>query len=502
MGLAKTYKDGTTPTICIIGAGFSGMCAAIRLQTQLDLKTYTIFELQPELGGTWWSNTYPGCGSDTTSVNYQFSFEMNYEWSKTYAGYQEIWEYQRRVAKKYNLYEKIRFRTEITHAEWHEDLQQWVLDWTDHNTGETGQMNADIVFCGMGALRIPNIPKQFDDFEGPKWHTAQWNHEYDLTNKRVAVVGSVPAIVDKVKKLEFYQRSSTYIMPRKNANISAFWKFLFRHIPFVHFLYYKLTYWGTEFTIQTFSTKWRHAIPRRFAMFLAWCFRFWQIRGKKLRANLTPDYILGCRRLVVSSDYYPALVRKHVSVHTKAITGVKGQTLTLSDGSQQEVDVLLLATGFHVQDTLGEGVVIGRNKSDLAKVWVQGPKTYYGITFAETPNMFFLLGPNTALGHNSVLYMIETACEHAIMAIAHMMERDLSSIQATPKACKDFVDEVEEKMKGMAWSSDCNSWYKNKRGTITALWWSSCTHYWWRLRKFKPQHFTGVQRSKAPTTHV
>ncbi|KAK3809908.1 MAG: monooxygenase [Linnemannia elongata] len=504
MGLTKTFKDGTTPVVCIIGSGFSGMCAAIRLQTQLNLKTYTIFELEPELGGTWWSNTYPGCACDVKSINYQFSFEPNYEWSKTYAGQQEIWEYQRRVAKKYNLYEKIRFRTEVTHAEWYEDLQQWVLDWTNHNTGEIGQTNADVVFSGMGPLRVPQIPKQFEAFEGPKWHTAQWNHDYDLAGKRVAVVGSgassiqvVPAIVDKVKKLEFYQRSATYIVPRRNATNSALWKFLFKYIPFIHFLYYKLTYWSNEFIIRVFSTKWQHALTRRVAMLLAWSYRFYQIRDKQLRIKLTPNYILGCRRIVVSSDYYPALARKNVRVHTATIKDVKGQTLMLSDGSRQEVDALVLATGFHVQDILAEGFVIGKDKCDLFKVWGQDPKTYYGITSAETPNMFFLLGPNTGLGHNSVLFMIETACEYAIMAISHMMNKNLSSIQATPKACKDFVEEVEEKMKDMVWSSNCKSWYQNEQGKVTALWWSTCTHYWWRLRKFRPEHFVSVQRSEA-----
>lgn len=219
-----------------------------------------------------------------------------------------------------------------------------------------------------------------------------------MLSSKTSSIQVVPAIVEKVKKLEFYQRSATYIVPRKNANNTVFWKFLFRHIPFVHFLYYKLTYWGTEFTIRAFSTKWQHTITRRFAMLLAWSYRFWQIRDKQLRAKLTPNYILGCRRIVVSSDYYPALARKNVSVHTETITGVKGQTLTLSDGSQQEVDALVLATGFHVQDILGEGFVIGRNKCDLFRVWGQDPKTYYGITSAETPNMFFLLGPNTGLG--------------------------------------------------------------------------------------------------------
>ncbi|KAF9093920.1 hypothetical protein BGX29_009740, partial [Mortierella sp. GBA35] len=488
MGLTKTYKDGTKPTVCIIGAGFSGMCAAIRLQTQLDIKSYTIFELEPELGGTWWSNTYPGCACDTESINYQFSFEPNYEWSKAYAGHQEIWEYQRRVAKKYNLYEKIRFRTEVTRTEWHEDSQQWVVDWLNHNSGEVGQMRADFIFSGTGLLRLPRIPKQFNDFEGPKWHTAQWNHDFDLTNKRVAIIGSgtsavqiVPAIVDKVKKLELYQRSANYVLPQHNPAISAFWKFLFKYIPFVHFLFFKLTYWSTEGTYRRFSTKWQHIITRRWTMLIAWYFRLRQIRDKELRRKLTPTFKLGCRRLAYSSTYYPALTKKNVSVHTASITGIKGQTLILSDGTRQEVDALVLATGFRVQEFVREGFIIGKNGCDLAKEWANGPMTYYGIASAQTPNMFFLLGPNTALGHHSVLFIIETACDYAIKAISYMMEKNLSSIQATDKACKDFVDEVEEKMKGMVWSTGCSSWYQNEEGKITALWWSTCTHYWRRL---------------------
>ncbi|KAG0050650.1 hypothetical protein BGZ83_004583 [Gryganskiella cystojenkinii] len=501
MGLTKTYKDGSTPRVVIIGAGFSGICAAIRLQTQLNLQSFEIFELEPELGGTWWSNTYPGCACDVKSINYQFSFEPNYEWSKTYAGQQEIWEYLRRTAKKHNLYEKIRFRTQITHAQWHEDIQKWVLDYTNLATGDHHQIQADIVFSGMGPLRIPQIPKQFDAFTGPKWHTAEWNHDFDLTGKRVAVVGSgasaiqvVPSIVDKVNTLEFYQRTATYIIPRRNVNNSALIKFLFRYIPFVHFIFYKLTYWGSEFTIRAFSTKKRHVVSRIAAYFLAWSFRYWHIRDPALRKKLTPTYAMGCRRIVVSSDYLPALVKKNINVHTETITGIKGNSLMLKDGSVQEVDALILATGFQVQDVLKEGFVIGKNGCDLAKVWGKNPKTYYGITAAETPNMFFLLGPSTGLGHNSVLFMIETQVDFAIQAISFMMKHSLSSIQVTDKACADFVNELDEKMKGMIWSSNCNSWYQNDQGRVTALWWSTCSHYWWRLRNFKANDFLGVKR--------
>ncbi|KAF9940249.1 hypothetical protein BGZ67_008015 [Mortierella alpina] len=505
MGLTKTYKDGSTPTVAIIGAGMSGLCAAIRLQTQLNLKTYTIFELEPELGGTWWANTYPGCACDVKSVNYEFSFEPNYNWSKTYAGQEEILEYMRRVAQKHALHKKIQFQSKITHVEWHQDLQKWVLDWTNTGTGETGQTKADVVFSGTGPLRVPVIPKQFESFEGPKWHTAQWNHDYDLTNKRVAVVGSgasaiqiVPSIVGKVKTLEYYQRTPSYVIPRNNNSKSGLLKFLFRYVPLLFWINKKLAYWTSEFFLYyVFSYKWRHALARSFAMWGAWFVRYWNVRDKTLRQKLTPNYPIGCRRIVVSSDYLPALTRKNVNVHTEAITGVKGHSIMLQDGSVQEVDALVLATGFKVQDMLDQGFLIGRGGCDVSKVWGIDPQTYYGLTSAETPNFFFLLGPNSALGHNSVLYMIETQVEFGIRALSHMMRHDLSSIQVTNKACKAFGDEMEAKMKDMVWSSQCRSWYQNEKGKVTALWWGTCSEYDWRLRKYRSQDFVEVKRAAS-----
>ncbi|KAF8929403.1 monooxygenase [Dissophora ornata] len=501
MGLTKTYKDGTTPVVAIIGAGFSGLCAAIRLQTQLDLKTFQIFELEPDLGGTWWSNTYPGAACDVASINYQFSFEPNYDWSHRFAPQPEIWAYMRRVAKKYNLYEKIRFRTEITHVEWNQSRQKWVLDYMNLATSERSVMEADIVFSGTGPLRIPQIPKQFENFEGPKWHTAQWDHSFDLTNKRVAVVGSgasaiqvVPSIVDKVQTLEFYQRTPTYIVPRRNGAYSKLWKFMFRYVPFFHFINFKLNYWTSELTINIFSNKLIHVLPRTLATCLAWFYRMWQVRDKVLRQKLTPKYEMGCRRVVVSSNYFPALVKKNVNVHTEAISGIKGNKLMLSDGSIQEVDALILATGFKVQDMIPPKFLIGKNGIDLQERWGKNPSTYYGLTSPETPNLFFLLGPNTGLGHNSVLFMIETQVEHAIKAISYMMAKNLSSLEVTPKACDDFMKDLDSKMEKKVWSSTCQSWYQNEEGRVTALWWGSCGQYWWRLRNFNSKHFVGIKR--------
>ncbi|KAF9365223.1 hypothetical protein BGX34_010867 [Mortierella sp. NVP85] len=501
MGLTKTYKDGTTPVVAIIGAGFSGLCAAIRLQTQLDLKTFHVFELEPDLGGTWWSNTYPGAACDVASINYQFSFEPNYDWSHRFAPQAEIWAYMRRVAKKYNLYEKIRFRTEITHLEWNQDRQKWILDYMNLATGEKSVMEADIVLSGTGPLRIPQIPKEFEAFEGPKWHTAQWNHSFDLTNKRVAVVGSgasaiqvVPAIVDKVKTLEFYQRTATYIVPRRNGAYNGLWKFMFRYVPFFHFIYFKLNYYSSEWTINAFSNKLIHRVPRMIVTMLAWVYRLWQVRNKALREKLTPKYDIGCRRIVVSSEYFPALTKKNVNVHTEAIAGVKGNTLILKDGSVQEVDALVLATGFKVQDMLPPNFLIGKNGVDVMEKWGKNPYTYYGLATPYAPNMFFLLGPNTGLGHNSVLFMIETQVEYAIKSISYMMAKNLSSLEVTHKACDDFITDLDTKMKDKVWSSSCQSWYQNDEGRVTALWWGSCGQYWWRLRKFHADRFIGTRR--------
>ncbi|KAG0002162.1 hypothetical protein BGZ79_003484 [Entomortierella chlamydospora] len=497
----KTMKvvdilDGTTPVIAIIGAGFSGICAGIRLKTQLNLESYRIFELEPDIGGTWWSNSYPGCACDVAAHNYSLTFEPNYNWSRRYPAQQEIWEYMRKTARKHNLYEKISFRTEVTHIEWKQGRQKWVLDFVNLNTGEVDKMEADFVFSGMGPLRIPKIPKEFENFEGPKWHSAQWNHSYDLTNKRVAIVGSgasaiqiVPSIVNKVKTLEYYQRTASYIIPRRNKPYSALWKWMFRYIPLFHRIYTQYLFWSMEVLILAFSSKHRDKIPRAATALLAWAIRFVQVRDKTLRKKLTPTYEMGCKRIVVSSDYFPALVKKNVHVHTEAIKSIKGNTLTLEDGSVQEVDVLVLATGFQTQDLLPKGFLIGKGGCDVSEWWGKTPVTYYGMTTPVTPNFFFLLGPNTTLGHNSVLHMIEAQVEYAIKVLSFMMKKDLVSVQVTQEACKEFMDEIDEKMEGMVWSQGCKSWYQNEEGKVTALWWGSVVAYRQRLRKFHPERF-------------
>ncbi|KAF9430399.1 hypothetical protein BGZ94_007050 [Podila epigama] len=501
MDYTKTYRDGTTPKVAIIGAGFSGLCAAIRLQTQLNLYTYQIFELEPDLGGTWWSNTYPNAACDVRSVTYSFSFEPNYNWSQRYAGQAEILEYMRQCSKKHNLYEKIKFRTEVTSAVWEQDKQKWIVRYTELATGKHGLMEADIVFAGTGPLRIPNIPKQFNDFAGPKWHTAQWDHSYDITGKRIAIVGSgasaiqvVPGIVDKVAKLEYYQRTPTYIVPRNNARYSNLTKFLFRYMPLLYKINHKLIYWSSEITLLAFSNKLANKLPRLLATFMSWLHRFIQIRNKSLRQKLTPKYEMGCRRIVVSSDYYPALAKKHVSVHTGEIQLIKGNTVHMSDGSSQEVDAMVLATGFKVQDMVAPKFVTGKNGIDINAYWGKNPYTYYGITCPETPNMFFLLGPNTGLGHNSVLFMIETQVDYVIQGISYMMANNLSTLEVKPKACDAFMTELDAKMKEKVWSSACQSWYQNDEGRVTALWWGSVSQYWRRLKRFHPDRFVGKQR--------
>ncbi|KAF9431879.1 hypothetical protein BGZ76_011584 [Entomortierella beljakovae] len=501
MGLTKTYKDGSKPVIAIIGAGFSGLCAAIRLKTQLNIDTYRLFELEPDIGGTWWSNTYPGCACDVKAHNYSFSFEPNSDWSKAYPAQQEIWEYMRKTARKHNLYEKISFKTEITHVQWKQGRQKWILDYLNIETGVTGRMEADFVFSGMGPLRIPKIPKEFESFEGPKWHTAQWNHSYDLTGKRVAVVGSgasaiqiVPSIVDKVKSLEYYQRTASYIIPRSNAPYGPIFKWMLRNLPLFHRAYSSFLFWNMELSILAFSSRKRNIIVRTAIAYLAWAIRYFQVRDKKLREKLTPNYEVGCRRVVVSSNYFPALQKKNVNVHTEAITQVKGNTLTLKDGSVQEVDALVIATGFQTQKFLPKGFLIGKNGCDVSEYWGNNPSTYYGLTTPVTPNFFFLLGPNTTLGHNSVLYMIEAQVEYAIKVLSFMMEKDLVSVQVTEDACMDFMEEMDLKMKNMVWTQRCNSWYQNEEGKVTSLWWSSVTKYNWRLRKFHPERFIGVRR--------
>ncbi|ORZ06000.1 hypothetical protein BCR42DRAFT_427463 [Absidia repens] len=390
-------------SIGIIGSGFSGICAAIQVEKQLGIKA-TIFESSDDVGGTWNHNFYPGCASDVPSHLYSLSFEPNPNWSQCYSPQGEIHEYIRGVAKKYDLYNQTIFNTEVVQADWLENEKKWELTVREKESLDTRVIYFDVVFAGLGPLRIPNYPDEFKSFEGTVVHTAYWDNSIDFTDKRVAVVGSGASAVQLIPKLQpivshmtSYQRNPTWCLIRRQYKYPSFIKFLFRWVPLLMKLYRLSIFISLEFfylNFRYFDTLFGRIVRR---MTIS------EMKQRLLKKNrpdlvkaLIPDYDLGCRRITPSEIYLEALAEKNVTVERSHIASTRGHTITTNDGKEFECDILVLATGYNTTGFLGNLQVNGRNKRNLNQLWDgKYTNTYKSIAIHEFPNFFMLLGPGT-----------------------------------------------------------------------------------------------------------
>jgi len=484
-----TYADGSTPKICIVGAGFSGLTAAIKLKKDLGLETFTLFDENNDVGGTWLVNTYPGCACDVQSHLYSWSFELNPNWSKNFSPQAEIWEYIRNTALKYDLYKHIHFNSKVKSLVWDEQISQWRVTVINKETKGEKEELFDVVINGPGALRVPSYPKEFEDFKGQKVHTAEWDSSISLENKVVGVVGSgasaVQVIIDsapKVKELHCYQRKPAWISPRPQYEFSSTMKWIFNIFPPIMWLYRWLIFffaeirhgffmqdsWGSKFATWALVRNLKKQIPAE----------------NPKQEQLIPKYTLGCKRIIKSENYYPTLALSHVKVYTEKIKEIREDRIGLEDGTSQKLDVLILATGFKVQDFFDPMQIKGKDDIDVMQAWKkEGPQTYFGICTSIAPNMFILLGPNTGLGHNSIIFMIECQVDFAIQIIREMMERGSRSVAVKQSTEEEFMEEVEEQLNKTVWKQgNCDSWYANAQGKITTLWPWNCRTYWKRTK--------------------
>ncbi|KAF9924472.1 hypothetical protein FBU30_005570 [Linnemannia zychae] len=503
MGLIKTYPDGTTPKIAIIGAGISGLCAAIQLQRELQLMTYTVYELEADIGGTWHSNTYLGCQTDAPAHIYSYSFAPNYDFSKKFAKQPEILAYLQKTAKTFNIYDKIRFKTRVMSMQWHEGLQKWILHWVKGETGEEGRDEVDIVMHATGVLRLPNIPKEYEKFKGEIFHSARWNHSVDLTDKRVAVVGIsasgvqiVPAIADQVQSLDVYGRSSYYITPQLNLTYTWIWRFLFNYVPFFYTLYRAFTYCYVDSTfLLYYKLAWYSAFHRAVVYLVTWWHRFRHLpNNPKLRQQLTPKYELASRRIILSDTFFPTLIKPHVHLHTDPIVSVEGKKIKTRDGSEREVDVLILATGFQYTENFPKGYFIGRNGVDIATFWGDSPTTYYGTVAPMAPNFFLIWGPSSGIAHHSLTCMIELQVSYAIGAISYMMKNNLLTMEIKQSAAEDFLKLLDRRMEAVMFTTKVMPLFINSKGQCRGFWFGSVTEFWLRTRKLHPEHYDVTNR--------
>ena len=478
----------------IIGTGFSGLGMGIALQRQgVD---FLILEKADDIGGTWRDNTYPGCACDVPSHLYSFSFEPKATWSKLFSPQPEILDYLRGVSDKYGLRRYVRFNSRAARAHWDDTEYRW------HVFTDAGQEYiAQFLISGAGALHIPRLPdiEGLDEFGGPAFHSAQWQHDIDLTGKRVAVIGTgasaiqiVPGIIDEVAHLQLYQRTPPWVVPRPNEPFPRWLKTAFSYIPGLRLAVRTGIYWFLE-GLGYAMTK-RPSLLRGVEAVGKWNIRR-HVKDKNLRRRLTPKYRAGCKRILYSPDYYQAVANPKAELITDRITRItptgivtderlREEPTSTADGTEHPVDVIVWATGFHVLDSYTYFEIKGPHGADLVDRWNRdGMAAHRGIAVAGMPNLFFLLGPNTALGHTSVVIMIESQIRYVAQAIAAVDQRGAQALAPTAAAQQRYNDDLQHDLAGSVWNTGgCRSWYLDEHGVNRSLW-SGMTWQYWRATR-------------------
>ena len=454
--------------VAIIGSGFGGLGAAVRLR-QTGIHNFAILERANDLGGTWRDNTYPGCRCDVASNLYSFSFAPNPGWSNTYSFQPEIWTYLQDVATSHHLRESIKFDHDVQSIDFDVTLKRWRL-----RTSQ-GDIEARAVILATGPLAEPRLPtiEGLDRFAGTLMHTAQWDPNVDLSGRRVAVIGTgassvqtVPQIAPIVASLDVFQRTPTWVLPHLGHPVRERTRRLFALVPLTQRLVRYWTYWRRELMVLGF-VKDPSRMTKAETMSKEHLAR--QINDPALRAKLTPDYRLGCKRVTISNDFYPALARENVDVVTDTIVRAEPGGLVTADGAFHEADVIVAATGFLVTDNpIGQRVHGARGRA-LADAFEGDLTNYKGTSFPDFPNLFMLSGPNTGLGHSSIVFMEESQLNYVIEALNVALSTN-TMVAPTEVAATTWTRALQEKMPGTVWGSGCASWYLNRHGQNTTIW--------------------------------
>ena len=486
--------------IAIVGSGFSGLAMAARLK-RAGRDDFVILERARDVGGTWRENSYPGCRCDVPSHVYSFSFAPNPDWSESFSPQAEIFDYLRKVAADEGLTEHVRFGCEVERATWDAEARRWRLQTS------AGELAARVLIAGAGPLHEPKLPDVpgLQDFEGTLFHSATWDHEHDLAGERVAVIGTgasaiqfVPQIQPEVDQLHLFQRTPPWVMPRRQRPITRAERALFRRFPAVQRAARAGIYWAREaIAIPMLRVAFAPLLKRVGLMHLRR-----SVRDRGLRRKLTPDYLPGCKRILVSNDYLPSLAKPNVEVLTEGIAEVRGRTVVGTDGTEREVDTIICGTGFHVLDMPVAERISDAEGRTLADHWDGSPQAHRGTMVAGFPNFFLLLGPNTGLGHNSVVYMAEAQARYVMRALDHMSERELGTVEVSEAAQRDWNDGIQARMDGTVWlEGGCSSWYLDSNGRNTSLWPDFSFRFARALRRFDPAEHMGepaVEPSVVP----
>jgi cation diffusion facilitator CzcD-associated flavoprotein CzcO len=486
--------------VAIVGGGFAGVGMAIAL-LRAGRTDFVVLERDTEVGGTWWQNTYPGCQCDVPSNLYSFSFALNPAWSQTFPLQPEIGLYLKRVADDFGVRLYVRTDTDVRGAAWDDETRRWWIETS------RGALTARVLVAGMGGLSEPSIPQiaGADEFQGPAFHTAHWDHDVDLTGKRVAVIGTgasavqlVPRIQPQVAHLDVFQRTPPWIMPHPGRATRPRERALFKALPLVQKLVRGAIYWGRECYVLPFRFHRFSRVPQ--AMALRHLER--QVPDPVLREQLTPRYEIGCKRILMSDEYFPALQQPNAALVTTAIERITPSGVVTADGVEHPADAIVWGTGFHTTELPYVAWLRGNGGRALGDVWREhGMQALRGTTVAGFPNLFLLVGPNTLLGHTSVVFMIESQIAYVMDALRTLDAQAASTCEPTAQAQVAFNATVQRRMRNTVWTKGgCASWYLDVHGRNTTLWPGSSWTFRRATRRFDAAEYELLAPVKAPTT--
>lgn len=455
--------------VLIVGSGFSGIALGRALR-EAKFTDFRILERGSDVGGVWHSNTYPGCRCDVPSHLYSFSFAPNPDWTSTYSPQSEIQDYLRRCLDRFGLRPHLRTGVEVEEARWDEDDQLW------HVTTDAGPWTAQVLVSAMGPLTEPKLPDVpgIDRFQGKIMHSARWDHDHDLTGERVASIGTgasaiqyVPEIADRTGKLFVFQRSAPWITPHDKRPISDAEQARFRARPRLQKIERAKVYAAKELLVLGFAKR-----PRLMGVLQSVARKHMerQVNDPALRRALTPDFTLGCKRIVPSNTWYPALQKPNVELVPRALGEIREHSVIDAAGVEREVDTIVFGTGFHVTDIPFADTVRGRTGELMSTAWAGSPRAYLGVSVPRFPNFFMLLGPNSGLGHSSMVYMIESQAEHVKNAIRALDVSGAATIEVDQQAHDAYNAELDRKLATTVWETGgCQTFYRDANGRNATL---------------------------------
>lgn len=456
--------------VVIIGSGFGGQCAAINLQKN-KIDDFCILERRPFMGGTWVQNNYPGAAVDVQSPLYSFSFEP-YNWSQMFAERDELEEYTKYIIKKYDLERRTKTNTNVEKLEWLDDEQKWKI-YTSN-----GVYLTQFIINASGPLSTPVIPnfKGKDSFEGKYFHSNNWDNDYNHSGKRVAVIGSgasaaqiIPAIASDVKHLAVFQRTPHWVLPRPDKNFNNVERFFLGNNN-IYNIVRNLIYWQLETRVIGF--KYSDFMLKRVAEDAARRYIKSVIKDKELQKKVTPDYTIGCKRIILSSTLYPAFIRSNVTLYSKenGIREIVKDGIITHDGTKVELDLIVYATGYDATDNVISYPVYGKNGKTISDFWHDFPRAYLGTTLPGFPNLFVVTGPNTGIGHTSAIFIIEAQMNYIMKSIQTVLKANKNVIEVKEDAEEKYTTMIHKEMEKTVWQSGgCNSWYKSKSGKVIAM---------------------------------